>query len=248
VPVILTIGPGDDPEWPEFFRNQALSSTACVHSHLERHAFQVRHADTSVCPSTLDSTAFANVAGLVLLGGGDVDPTAYGLSADQPNLYGVNREVDEFSFAAVTTARSLHLPVLGICRGAQVINVVQGGTLVPDIVAWEPHRGPTIENLFVSETVVLKHDSRLSKIYGTCEIVVPNAHHQAIDRVGIGLVATGWAVDGIVEAIELNDGSADWLIGIQWHPEHASADTAACSALFDGFADAVERRLSNHFS
>lgn len=174
-------------------------------------------------------------AGLVLLGGADVDPTLYGLPADQPNVHGVNRTADEFEIAAILRARENGVPVLCICRGAQVLNVAHGGTLIPDITEWPIHHGPTPQSIFVSEEVFLTENSTLAGILGTSRTVVQNGHHQAVDAVGAGLRVAARAADGIIEAVESTDESPFWAIGVQWHPEHPNGRSHEFASLIDEF-------------
>ena len=235
---VLVIGPAGDPSVPEAFQRLEIRAEEVVREQLESRGCTVRFVDTTRPPFTPRTDAFLGVRGVVLLGGGDVDPTMYGLPADQPNLAGVDRAVDEYAVDAVRAARHAGLPILGICRGAQILNVAFGGTLIPDIEDWGIHHGPTPETVFVPEEVSLTPSSRLAGIYGTTTLSVQNGHHQAVDRVAKGLVATGTAADGLVEAIESADGG-EWIVGMQWHPEHADADPDALRQLFDAYVGAL---------
>lgn len=235
---ILVIGSADDRSLPPPFLRLAIDAEAAVRRALESRGCTVRFVDTAHPPYPPLEDSFDGVAGLALLGGGDVDPTLYGLPADQPGLYGVNRAVDDYTISAVRTARDRGLPILGICRGSQVINVAYGGTLIPDITDWAIHRGPSAETIFISEQVTLQPDSRIAAILGSETVEVQNGHHQAIDRVADGFRVTGRAADGIVEAIESARGD-EWIVGIQWHPEHAEANPVHRDLLFGAFVDAA---------
>ncbi len=101
---------------------------------------------------------------------------------------------------AVRTARQLNVPILGICRGTQFINVAFGGTLIPDIADWAIHHGRTPETIFIAEQIAIAPSSRLAVVYQNTALTVRNGHHQAVARVGRGLVAAAAASDGIVEA------------------------------------------------
>lgn len=177
--------------------------------------------------------------GVLLLGGGDVDAMLYGVAGPVPNEYGVDRAADEYSIAVVRAALAADVPVLAVCRGAQVLNVACGGTLIPDIVDATLHHGASDETLFVDERVRLAPDSRLAGIVRTDELVVRTGHHQAVDQVGSGLRAVGWADDGIVEAVEHDE---RWAVGVQWHPEDSHGSEEDRHRVFGAFvAEAASR-------
>ncbi|MFQ5667334.1 MAG: gamma-glutamyl-gamma-aminobutyrate hydrolase family protein [Candidatus Binatia bacterium] len=157
--------------------------------------------------------------GLVLAGGGDIAPAAYGGTLHE-TVYLVSEERDQFEFTLVRASLVRpDLPVLCICRGMQVLNVVCGGTLhahVPDRFGDAVrHRLPP--RLPVQHSVRIKPGSHLARILALSEVAACSWHHQAIDRVGAGLEATAWAADGVVEAVEHT--GHPWCIGVQWHPE-----------------------------
>jgi putative glutamine amidotransferase len=159
----------------------------------------------------------AGLDGLLLSGGGDIDPASYG-APPSPTLDGVSTERDEWEFALVHGAFELGLPVLGICRGAQVINVAAGGTLVahlPDVTD-QVHRSPNEQGL-PAHTVRIQPGSRTAKVMRLDVINVNSLHHQAVGRLGRGVRAVAWSHDRVVEAVETRDGRR--AIGVQWHPE-----------------------------
>jgi putative glutamine amidotransferase len=177
--------------------------------------------------------ALARLDGLMLSGGGDIDPARYG-AEPSPELTSVRAERDAAEFALLDAARSLRLPVLGICRGMQVINVARGGSLhqhLPDVVGHDGHAPQA--GAFGTHEVRVAPGSRLSAILGRDAvgpaITTPTHHHQAVDRLGTGLTATAWAADGTIEAFE-SDGGDQFLVAIQWHPE-AGDDPALFRAL-----------------
>jgi gamma-glutamyl-gamma-aminobutyrate hydrolase PuuD len=155
--------------------------------------------------------------GLVLTGGGDVDPRAYGETPD-PTVAGVNPVRDESERALLAAALAADLPVLAICRGLQVLNVELGGTLhqhLPDVIGGSlTHRAAPL--VFGEVAVSTEPDSRASAVFGGHPTVLCS-HHQSIDRLGRGLVATARAGDGVIEAVELP--AARFVLGVQWHPE-----------------------------
>ena len=154
------------------------------------------------------------VDGLVLTGGGDIDPACYG-AVPHPEVYGLHPARDAWELALARTATA---PMLGICRGAQVINVANGGTLVqhlPDVTAIS-HRERDRSGELVHGVDVVP-GSRLHAIAGRLQLGANTLHHQAVGSVGEGLVVTGRAPDGTVEAIE---GTGEQpVLGVQWHPE-----------------------------
>lgn len=163
--------------------------------------------------------------GLILSGGGDIDPVHFG-QPPHPDLGGVSPERDDLELRMFAAARQHGLPVLAICRGIQLINVAMGGTLIQDIPAQAPSDIQHRQHLNglarddVSHGVHLEPDSLLAGIYGASDIQTNSYHHQAIDRLADGLVITGRAGDDIIESVEsahAHDG--DFLVGVQWHPE-----------------------------
>jgi putative glutamine amidotransferase len=167
------------------------------------------------------SDALRRLDGLVLSGGGDVDPARYG--AERDAACGPASAVrDEAELDLCTAAMSSGLPLLGICRGLQVINVALGGTLhqhLPDVVGHDGH-SPR-EGAYDRHNVTVAASSDLARVLGRSEAEVPTHHHQAIDKIGRGLVATAWADDGIIEAVEFDHSglSAPAMLAVQWHPE-----------------------------
>jgi gamma-glutamyl-gamma-aminobutyrate hydrolase PuuD len=154
--------------------------------------------------------------GLVLTGGGDVDPSAYGEAAD-PHVAGVNPDRDASEMALLAAALEADLPVLAICRGMQILNVELGGTLhqhLPDVVGQDAHR--TAPLVFGPVDITTDPDTRAAAVFGAATTVLCS-HHQAIDRLGRGLAVTAQAGDGVIEAVELT--SATFVLGVQWHPE-----------------------------
>jgi putative glutamine amidotransferase len=158
--------------------------------------------------------------GLLLTGGADVDPALYGEEA-HPRLRLVVRERDEFELALVREALARDLPVLGICRGLQVLNVAAGGTLIQDIpaqVGAAVDHDPDVERWADAHEVEVQPGSRLREVLGQDMVPVNSFHHQGVKRVGEGLVVAATSPrDGIIEAVEMP--SRRFVLAVQWHPE-----------------------------
>lgn len=159
------------------------------------------------------------VDGLVFAGGGDLDPALYG-GPTHESIYMVDAERDRFELDLLAGAlRRGHLPVLCICRGAQVLNVLRGGTLhthLPEVVGEEIlHRLPP--RLPTRHPATVDGESQLARILGQTEVEVCSWHHQSVDKLGKGLRPVAWAADGVIEALELKDHL--WCMAVQWHPE-----------------------------
>jgi putative glutamine amidotransferase len=181
--------------------------------------------------------------GLLLVGGGDVDPAAYGAEPDLEHNYGVEPDRDRFEIELLLSADRLALPTLCICRGMQVMNVAFGGTLIqhlPDVTRLLEHGVPTAETSTIHE-VAPEPGSRLSAMTKSGPLACSSHHHQGIDRVGDELAVTGRSPDGLVEAVERivpdqQDESASWMVGVQWHPEDTAAEDPVQQSLFDALA------------
>ena len=172
--------------------------------------------------------------GLVLVGGGDVDPMRYGAERGAHN-YGVDPERDAFEIALVLAADRAAMPTLCICRGAQVLNVAFGGTLhqhLPDIDGLLEH-GVPLEGTSSMHDVEAAQETKLGGATTTPTLRCSSHHHQGIATVGTGLTVAGRSSDGLVEAIERDVTEAGWVVGVQWHPEETAATDPSQQALFD---------------
>lgn len=174
--------------------------------------------------------------GLLLPGGGDMDPKFYGQAripaCGEPNL--LRDAAEPLLLRAFLAADK---PVLGICRGIQVMNAVLGGDLYQDINPFEhlPHN----DHWAKVHTVTVRRGTLLSRILGQDTVLVNSQHHQAVDRVAPGFTLAALSEDGIVEAIEKPD--ARFCLGVQWHPEWLSDADPAMQGLFDAFVNACSK-------
>jgi putative glutamine amidotransferase len=160
------------------------------------------------------------VDGLIISGGVDVDPASYG-AEPHPETRGWTPERDAFEIALVRRAAELDMPVLGVCRGMQVMNVAFGGTLLqhlPETFGHEDHRRVPGNFDEADHDVSLAPDSLAATAAGQLRHTTKSHHHQGVDEIGEGLVVTGTsAIDDLPEAIELPD--RRFVLGVQWHPE-----------------------------
>ncbi len=170
----------------------------------------------------------SNLDGLIIAGGADIDPECYG--ADRQSVTGPARpDRDSSEWSLINLAFKMGIPLLGVCRGMQMLNVVLGGSLhqhVPDQVGNTDHL--PVPGTFGRVPVRVEPDSRLAGIVGE-RVEVHCHHHQAVDRLGDDLVPVAWAADGTVEAVEL-PGPA-FCVGVQWHPEEDGVDRRLFEAL-----------------
>jgi putative glutamine amidotransferase len=170
----------------------------------------------------------AGLDALMLAGGADLDPGTYGAAA-HPETRGAAGLRDAFELALVRGAIERDLPLLGVCRGMQVMNVACGGTLhqhVPDLLGHEDHR--RVPGTYGDHDVRLVPGSLAARAAGAVRVATKSHHHQAVDHIGDGLRVTGWAADDdLPEAIELP--GARYALGVQWHPEADPASLVIAS-------------------
>ncbi len=181
-------------------------------------------------PEALDWDArLAGFDGVLLAGGGDLDPRHYGGDPDDPSVYDVDDVQDRADLSLAAYCLDRGVPVLAVCRGLHVVNVVRGGTLVVDMP--ENHR-------HVVQAVALDEGA---DVLGLADrtVTISCYHHQAIDRLGDGLTVVARADDGTVEAVVVD--APGWAAGVQWHPEDTWADDPSQVALVSAFVRAARR-------
>ncbi len=224
-PIVGITSYAQEASWAQWTLPAALVPLAYVQS------VEVAGGRPLLVPPTEDALdeTLAVLDALVLSGGADIDPSAYG-QAPHPETSGAHPHRDAAELALLETALAREMPVLAICRGMQMLNILYGGNLdqhLPETLGHTGHR--ETHGVFSEHRVRLKPGSRAADILGV-EASVKSSHHQGIDRVGAGLEAVGWAEDGSVEAIE--NGGHRFVVGVLWHPEE-DEDKALFAALVE---------------
>jgi putative glutamine amidotransferase len=244
-PLVAVVGrhtsTGDVQGWPS---ERALAVPASLIESLHRAGA----AEAALLPTAATTTAGAHlletdrVDGLMLIGGPDIDPSTFGQERS-PQSYGIDPVRDRYELDCLEAAMARGIPVLAICRGMQLLNIACGGTLhqhLPSVPSIGDHGHPT-------RTGPVEHDvdvvpgTRLADALQVARLSVSSFHHQGIDRVGTGLEVSARSADGLPEAMELADG---WIVGVQWHPEHAAELDTVQQRLVDRFVREAHRRLA----
>ena len=189
----------------------------------------------------------AAVDGLILTGGPDIDPLLYG---EEPlaQIGTVNHERDRYELLVIQAADELAKPVLGICRGIQMLNVAAGGTLHQEVALIEgcklSHFQTAAQRNILWHSVNIAPASRIAGIVGVGRQMTNSFHHQSVKAVAPGFAATAHSQDGVIEAIE-RPGNR-FVVGVQWHPELLSASTPAMLALFRALAEQAGQESGKH--
>lgn len=214
-----------------------------VEVNISQRTYSTAVADAGAIPMILPPTELGTedpgavvdlLDGLVLAGGADIDPAAYGVAAE-PATAGFRPERDRFELAVAHAALGRDMPVLGVCRGMELLNVACGGTLIQHLPDADVHLHTP--GRFGDHHVSLERDSLAARVVGSGRVAVRSHHHQGIDRLGAGVVASGWAEPGgAIEAIELPE--QRWALGVLWHAEEERP-----SAIFQALAEAASRRV-----
>lgn len=228
-----TLRPGRVAGW----RDAAFGAPAAYVHALRRAGAQ----EGVLLPTPLDSgeasARLERFDGLLLMGGGDVDPARYG-EQRRPEVVGVSSTRDEFEISLVRAAVDAGIPTLAICRGMQVVNVALGGSLRQHLDDGGTVRHRELDDGYATRTVRLEKGSRVATATGVERVETACSHHQAVERLAEGLIPVGWADDGLVEAVELRDG---WIVGVQWHPERTAVEDPVQQRLFDAFVEQAAR-------
>ena len=190
---------------------------------------------------------FENLDGVFLPGGADIDPVSYG-QAPHPLCDKTDRDRDRVELALAKWAIEKQKPVLGVCRGMQLINLAAGGTLYQDLAEQKqgsikhdyfPFGGQNFRRDFLAHEVEVAPGSRLAKVFGEGTLRVNSMHHQGVRDVGKGLNVSAMAADGLVEGLEARDGG--YVVGVQWHPEALTDNEEASRRLFEDFVETAGR-------
>lgn len=191
-----------------------------------------------VAASVEDPISMAGAAGLLLMGGSDVNPARYG-EARQPETDAPDDTRDAAELRLIDEAIARDLPILAICRGLQLLNVYHGGTLIQHLVSPEPHDVETEDKGAPAHEVAIEPDSKLARIAGKRRWQVNSRHHQVAAKVGEHLRVSARAVnDGMIEALERTDKA--FVLAVQWHPEDQFSKDAEQLKLFRAFAEALK--------
>jgi len=198
-----------------------------------RRAVEDAGADAVDLPPGSESVE--GLDGLLLPGGWDVDPELYGEPKDE-KVGPVDRELDDTELRLFNQARRRELPVLGICRGQQVINVAMGGTLLQHL---EGHEVRAFGRKHLAHTASVDPASELGQAVGGREIRVNSLHHQAVKAIAPGLQQSATGEDGTIEGLESDDGL---IVAVQCHPEELAVEQPWASKLFERFVERARQR------
>ncbi len=202
------------------------------------------HLEARIDDDEYITEVLKSVDGIVLPGGSDIDPALYN-SYPQKNLGDISPERDRWELKLLKKAIDLKKPILGICRGFQLINIYYGGSLKVDVCGTNveskiPHMATMVPKYYKTHKINIKSGTRLAKIFEGKDIAVNSYHHQAVRDVGENLVVAAAAPDGVVEAVE--DPNYPYMLGVQWHPEMMAYKDADQLNLFKDFVDFVDEQ------
>lgn len=211
------------------------------------HALERAGGVPVLIPPLADAAGLAVVRerldGLLLTGGGDIDPALYG-EARIPECGEIETERDLPELDIARWALDAGVPTLGICRGMQLLNVLRGGTLYQDITTQHPssprHDHIDHPRTWRAHEIAINPSSKLAPILGSPRQQVNSLHHQAVNRIGDGIEITGWSEDGIAETMEVR--GHPFAVAVQYHPEEMVAEDEPSRRLFAAFVEAAANR------
>ncbi|MDQ3656156.1 MAG: gamma-glutamyl-gamma-aminobutyrate hydrolase family protein [Chloroflexota bacterium] len=228
------------------------------HGTFQRYTLNAAYADAVVTAGgvpvvlpfqdDISASLLDHLDGVLLSGGADVSPTLFGTSSVHPETYGVSPERDQFELDLLLRALQREAPVLGICRGIQVLNVALGGTLIQDISSEYLTEDPIVHRQQETgitanqpgHTVMISEGNILRDRIGAASLPVNSFHHQAIDRLATSLEPIAHAADGTIEAVVMAD--RQFVLGVQWHPELMFVDHPMHLVPFRMLIDAAHAR------
>lgn len=230
----------DSPAAPDDYRKEVRTLTSITGKQLEKRGAEVTLVNAAE-PGASASEALRDAAGLVIMGGVDIDPNLYGQDDIDESVHFLDADADEYEIALTQYATENGIPVFGICRGSQLINVALGGTLIQDLgtgihspAIITP--GVQVSDVWADHSIEFVPGSKLRELFDEPSIEARVSHHQAVDVLGEGLSVAAHAEDGVVEAIE---SSSPWILGVQWHPEEPRGNPEDFGRLLDGFLAAT---------
>lgn len=230
--------------------NIAITDNMGSEEKLQKYSQWLVSGDSSVNIIVLsylrdNISELSSCEGLVLTGGNDVDPSLYGGNVRHPKLGLLDYKRDDFERKVLDKALDRSLPILGICRGLQIANVHFGGTLIPDIIEQGHPSHESTNGTELRHQVTLTETGLLSKIVGTKSGEINSCHHQAADKPGKNLRSTGFSNDGIIEALEFNEGGYPAFFHlVQWHPERMKdSSNPFCKNILDSFITSTKQKI-----
>jgi putative glutamine amidotransferase len=183
-----------------------------------------------------------SVSGVLLTGGNDIHPGLYGRDEDIAYCKGIDARRDELESKIIELVFKFNIPLLGICRGQQILNVVRKGTLYADIPSFIDTAIIHANEKDVYHAVTINHDSRLFRLTGVSGGTVNSAHHQAVNIIASGFLVSAFSPDGLIEAIETESAvSHSFCIAVQWHPERMDITNPLSGMLGKGFIEVMKR-------
>ena len=189
-----------------------------------------------------------NADGLILSGGPDIHPVYYGKTFDTARCT-IDLHRDSLEFAALKIAKKRELPIIAICRGLQLLNVYEGGSLIVDIPEdYASNIMHQIDSGDAHHNIKIIENSMLYKLTLLSNSVVNSNHHQAIDVLAPSLVPVAFTEDGIIEAIEYKDNNKPFMIGVQWHPERMEEHDVLSTKIITEFLKVINKKNNGIFS